>query len=565
MFRKLIIVLALLDFALTSAYCSVFVPEQPTLSVDGLKPGMRGHLLTVMKGTEPSKIPVRVVSILPQVPGRSIHDLILVKLTSGAKLAQGMSGSPVYVNGKLIGAVRSGWTDSDHTLAMVTPIDSMCALKEYESLRASLPLASVSISGVSSTTRAVAELSKKLGVDVTQGAGIISGGLVAESKPFRPGDSVAVVLVWGDIELSAVGAVTATAKDGSFLAMGHDFLKRGTVGYPSAGAYIHEVVDSSSFPFKLASLTAMNGTITQDREAGIMGRTGHYAPSVSGEFVFVDTDRNTKTRCRFRTIADEFLTGSLIEGVCAGLSEELWGRNGQGTMSVNLRIDGKNIPKGWARKDIFFSDDDIIKASFKNITEIIDAYLTQPYSEALPAGFVITIEASEKPKVLMIEEVETVSEAKPGEEIEVSVKLRGWRSEPVTEKFKLKIPDDSAGVVELIVRGGGIQSFGQAGIEGGWKSVTSLERMLTEFKAADSNNQLIVELNTDKAASTLEKVLSQKKSASKQPDLLPEEKEYLSETKERRIKEGTLKIYSTEYVVDGLMRSIITVSSQKEG
>ena len=79
--------------------------------------------------------------------------------------------------------------------------------------------------------------------------------------------------------------------------------------------------------------------------------------------------------------------------------------------------------------------------------------------------------------------------------------------------------------------------------------------MLREFRASDGNNQLILELNADKAGQALREAMSGKNKRGK--DLLPEEEEYLSETKERRIKEGTLKIYNSEYIVDGLMRRII--------
>ena len=89
--------------------------------------------------------------------------------------------------------------------------------------------------------------------------------------------------------------------------------------------------------------------------------------------------------------------------------------------------------------------------------------------------------------------------------------------------------------------------------------------MLSEFKAADSNNQLIIELNADRNAALTRKIKNNrrkgakttKKKEEREPDLLPEEEEYLSETKERRINEGTLKIYSTEYYIDGLMRRVI--------
>ena len=229
-------------------------------------------------------------------------------------------------------------------------------------------------------------------------------------------------------------------------------------------------------------------------------------------------------------------------------------------MSITLRIDGKGMSKGWTRKDIFFSEEDVITESFKQTKAILNAFLTQPYSEVLPAGFTITVEASQRPKVLSIEDIETVNEAGPGEEISVKVRLREWRGEVFTKKFSLKIPEDSTGVVELIVRGGGTQSFEQAGINRGWKSVTSLERMLTEFKAADGNNQLILELNSDKTEQAFKEALNKKN----QKDFLPEEEEYLSETKERRIKEGTLKIYNSEYVIDGLMRRIIHTEKRGE-
>ena len=87
--------------------------------------------------------------------------------------------------------------------------------------------------------------------------------------------------------------------------------------------------------------------------------------------------------------------------------------------------------------------------------------------------------------------------------------------------------------------------------------------MLTEFQAADGNNQLIIELNADKSADLLKRITQSRKKGAKsakpkrEPDLLPEEEEYLSETKARRIREGTLKILNSEYYIDGLMRRVI--------
>lgn len=563
MFRRIFFLLTLI-FVLNVPAHGEFLPSQPIISVADLKPGMNGYILTVLRGMTPERIPVRVISRAAQKPGKQYKELVLLKLLGGRKLAQGMSGSPVYIGGKLAGAIRSGWQNADHTIAVMMPIEYMCALTDYELSPKLAGLNAVTVSGISASTSGLIDLSRKLGVTFTQGISSSEGGTIAGESALKPGDSVAALLVWGDVELSAFGTVTATDNHGRFLAFGHDFMKRGNSAYPSAGAYVHETVDSVSFPFKIATTLGINGTITQDRETGVAGRFGYYPPSVSCEFELFDIDRGTEDRYKFRTVTDEYMTDELIEGICKGLAEEIWGRKGQGTMSVTLRIDGRNVPKGWTRKDIFYSEENIIDEAFKQLKILVNAYMTQPFDDIMPAGFRIRAEVTQKPRVLLIEDVEVSEDAKPGEDVEVSVKLRGWRTEPITRKFKLTIPEDSSGVVEVIVRGGGTQSLGQAGIEGGWRTITSLERMLTEFKATDSNNQLIIELNADRTGELISKIKNARKKGAKgkkdrEPDLLPEEEEYLSETKERRIKEGTLRIYSSDYYVDGLMRRVIHV------
>ena len=230
-------------------------------------------------------------------------------------------------------------------------------------------------------------------------------------------------------------------------------------------------------------------------------------------------------------------------------------------MRVILRIDGRNVPKGWSRNEIFFSDDNITSNAFTQATKIINAYLTQPFSETMPVGFTVTVEATQMPKVLIIEDIETVKSAEAGEEIDVKVKLREWRKGITERTFKMKIPKDASGVTELIVRGGSVEPLSSPAIEEGLMSINSLERMLTELKAVDANNELIIELNNDTLNEALKKAMKKKhnRNADHEPDLLPEEEEYLSETKARRIKEGTLKIYSTEYFIDGMMKRLINV------
>lgn len=564
MYRRFFAVIALLLVS-TCANANIFIPEQPIMPVSELQPGMTGYILTVLHGTDPERIPVKVVSISPEKPGRELSDEILIRITGKQKLAQGMSGSPVYVGEKLIGGVRSGWELSDQTLAFVAPIESMCAVFDGETPQKpqGLTLSEISISGLSTNNSALQELGKSLGMTFVQGVPLSASSLALSGEKLKPGDAVTALIVWGDIEAGAVGTVTATARDGRFLAFAHAFNKSGETAYPAAKTYIHEIVNSLAFPFKLASPQSINGTFIQDREAGVGGKMGKYPPSISAKLIFKDLDTGREDSCKFRVITDEFLSGQILVRVFAALAEEFWRQKGQGTMSVSLRVDGKALPNGWVRKDIFYSDSNILGEAFKQTQAIITAYMIQPFEETMPAGFTMTIEATQKPKVLLIEDVTLSADtAKPGGEVGVSVKLRGWRTEPTTHSFTMKIPDDaSEGVCELIVRGGGTESMGQKGIQGGWKSIDSMQRMFTEFRAADANNELILELNADKLDDALKKALADKKNkkAKREPDLLPEEEEYLSETKARRIKEGTLRIFRSEYFIDGMMKRIIHV------
>ena len=546
-----------------TSFAEKFIPEQPVMSASDLKSGMAGYALTVLKGTEPVKIPVKIVSVISEKPGTSMREKILIKFTGKNKLSQGMSGSPVFIKNKLIGAIRSGWDNTDQSFAMVTPIDAMCAVFNNDNNKAeNEKLKTFNLSAAGLNANSLSNLSKVLGLNINQGISANSGSLEIQNSNFKPGDAIAALLVWGDVEVSAAGTVTATSKDGKFLAFGHDFLGRGRVSYPAATAFVHETVDSYSFPFKLVSPLNINGIITQDREAAIGGAVGIFPQSFEAGLRFKNLDTGKQNNYKFRVVPDEFLSAKLIEEVYKGLLTEAWGRKGQGTMKINLRIEGPgNFQNGFARSDIFFSDEDIAGEALKDSIEIIDTYMTQPFNEIMPSGFVLTVEATQQPKILRIENVEVPDFAKPGEEIEVKIKLRQWRNEIIEKVFKLKIPENSSGVVEVVARGGGVESMHQIAIEEGLKTIDSLGRLLTEFKAADANNDLIIELNTDTLGEAIKNVLSKNKNGNESSgeDFLPEELEFLSETKERRIKEGNLKIFSSDYVIDGMMRRIIHV------
>jgi hypothetical protein len=346
------------------------------------------------------------------------------------------------------------------------------------------------------------------------------------------------------------------------VAFGHPFLERGAVNFPVARARVHETVFSYAFPFKIASPVSLAGTITQDRPAGVGGRMGYFTPAVAAALVFRDADFPAGTRVvkNFRVVPDPFLGAKLLGSVYEGLIDDQWGRTGQGTATVTLRAEGRGLPQGWTRTNVFFSESDVASAAVRESASIIEMFLQQPFQEVFPVGFRLDVSVTQEPKVLIIEDVVVSSDAAPGDALEVEVTLRPWRRAPIKKNFEVLVPKDASGSCELVVRGGGTNPLAQLALEGGWKSIDGLGRLLTEIGAADANNELIVELLHDRMSAALSK-------DGKKPvaELLPEEKEFLSETKARRMKEGTLRVSRSEYAVEGLMKRLINLSEAPGG
>ncbi|MGI6784252.1 MAG: SpoIVB peptidase S55 domain-containing protein [Aminivibrio sp.] len=577
-----------------------FRPLEPSMKTASLRPGMKGYALTVVSGREITRFPVEIVSIVPRK--NSPENLIMIKasgpvIAKTGGIAAGMSGSPVYINGKLIGAIGYGWNFSDHTLGLVTPLEDMASVWDWPENKITLPLVPLTagpdkdgedkrseekeekekeqketkkdegeeddeplligemsplfIDGVS--PRKAADIASLLGKErfVPGGGGdspVETGGAV------RPGEAISVLLAWGDAVVGATGTVTAVSADGRFIGFAHPFLGRGAVNYPVARSYIHSVVPSLEAPFKVGTPLQIFGTVTQDRPQGIGGRIGYFTPSVSAELKFSDLDRKTAGEKKFRFIPDPFMGAKLSANIFTGLIDDLWGRKGQGTAVTTLTLHGKDMGQGWSRKNMFFSDKDLAADALKEAADLLDLVFLNPFSEIYPVGVALNVEFTETPRLLYIEKIEIADNSfHPGKTVEVKVTLRPYRKKQTVKTFEITIPADAAGLCEILVRGGGIDPLNQSAIAQGWQSVSSFRQMFTEMSAIETNNELIIEFNYDK-------VPAKGKKRDENEDPVPkEDQELLSEIKKRRLEDGTLQIYRSEYVVEGLLRKLVTV------
>ena len=539
-YHIIFILFLLVFYSAANANASYFTPEVQTIRIEQIKPGMTGYALTVLHGQAISRIPVEVVSIIQRKGNPS--NLIIIRIKNGIAAA-GMSGSPVYFENKLAGAIGYGFFNADHKLVMVTPIEEMFSIFSWPDKRITIPNynlqlnAPISISGVGNN--AASSISEILGRKVELSGGAYDGFMeIDENAKLKPGEAIMAFIAWGDVTVGATGTLTATSKDGKFLAFAHPFLELGAVNFPIARTRIDLIVENKEFPFKVGTPESFVGTITQDRQQGVGGYLGYFTPSISASLKFKNNDLGHVFRKGFNIVNVPFITHKLIAVIFSGLIRELWGRNGEGTLITNFSVSGGSIRKAWRRNNLFFSTSNAAEACNNEISLITELFLLNAFEEIFPVGFNLEVEVTQDPRILYIEEIVCDSPVvEPGGTIEIQVKLRPWRKNQLVRSFDLKIPEDASGPCEIIVRGGSSDPTPPTAIIEGWKSVDSFERMLTELDAIETNNELIVELNT----------------RPKQEQSNPQS-EYLSEIRERRLKEGNMRIFRSDYFVEGLMR-----------
>jgi len=305
-------------------------PETDFIPLSEISPGMTGFGLTVFEGSRIDTFGVRVVGVQENV--RADGSFLLVEISGHgleiSSIAQGMSGSPVYLDGRFAGALAFGWGGALKPIAGVTPAEEMLALPtmpvaSVEAQRKSLApdLRSLLAPGSSGGQfardlfpgtgspdepirssfpvpagqwPAPREMIMALLEDmapndsgtlpgpeswIVQPVGFLGqavGGAVGRpdaGPALQPGSACAIPLITGDAKLGAIGTVTWVDGD-RVLMMGHPFMQRGPVAWPLATAEILTVFPSRQMSFKMGTIGHVVGSVHHDQRAGLSGRMG---------------------------------------------------------------------------------------------------------------------------------------------------------------------------------------------------------------------------------------------------------------------------------------------------
>lgn len=340
--RAAVLVAALAVLALPMA---ARADAPPFLDPDDVQPGMRATVKTVLRGTEITELTVEILSVVHDTGPD--QDMILARAVGepleSQGVSQGMSGSPAYVDGKLLGAVSTAWSFAKEPLLGITPARQMRneaargfrdeAPSAGKGPRAAPPDprsaprppgtgagmapigAPLVLSGFDSRVVALAsEWLSPWGFTVTEGG---TAGRTQQGGAIEPGATLGVRLAGGDVDMTAIGTVTWVDGD-RVHGWGHPFFQAGDVEMPLVTGYIHAVVPSQAISFKMGSGGDVVGTITNDRRSGISGRLGRMPKLTDFDLVIRDAGGG-ETKHHYEILRDRHL-GPVLVGLVASSS-----------------------------------------------------------------------------------------------------------------------------------------------------------------------------------------------------------------------------------------------------
>ena len=474
------------------------------MGVDELRPGMKGYGLTVFSGVKPGMFEVEILMVPPV--GSSPGSSILVRasgreIEQAGGVAEGMSGSPVYIDGRLIGAIAYVFPGSDHFIAGVTPIADMLRSLDYGPMPQGAAAAStLYVSGASPRVmQRLTELMGSRGLAVKPAAASSgkAGNASGYSYQLEPGSMVALQLARGDVEMSIFGSVTYV--DGrTFLAFGHPVMSTGAIELPAAGAQVHAIVRSDKVPFKMSSSMGEIGMFVQDRLYSVAGLAGEKAGMTPIRISVLDQDTGKRTQTAAEIASSELFISEAFGNVAMTGTDQGINRVGAGTSKVEytIEIEGHEPLK---RSDMVWSGSDISAASVRQAHSAVQLIAANAVEQARIASVKMDVSVGSLRDTARIESARPlVSQVAPGDTLDVEVTLRVYRGERITKVVQIDVPEDvPEGTLSFMVRGGGVSPDDDLGM-----SDDDIERLLyvgidelvAELESAPAGNEIVLQM-----------------------------------------------------------------------
>ena len=523
-----------------------------------IKPGMKGEAYTVFSGTTVESFPFEVVTIEYNFSPQ--WHVIWVE-ASGERfentgVAGGMSGSPGYINGRLIGALSLGYFYQREYSNLVgfTPIESMIAVTQrgmrpnisysggrlfdvgiHTAWKPFEPLPPVSDEfftakefadtpsiPIADSRSPLLQLPVALSTMNPQALGFLkpifdkhrlmpmqgtSGGTPVESAPIEPGQIVGIEFSRGDF--TAFGYGTMTYIEGNHvIGFGHSMFGEGHVNLPLSGGYVHFILPSITRSFKVASPTKPIGTLVQDRQTAIAGLTGPH-PSFMPVSANIETTDGKTHPVRYEVMRHRDISAAIaMSGVWNSISA-LEIDSGDHSISINTTITLQDQPnlssQEIVRSNVYSSSFSPGFWAFQAFSPLASLIGNQ-YEKIVVKGVTVDIKIEDMRKTAVIEAVRiNKNRYRPGEHIEAMMTLRPYLEAPIIQAGHIKVPDDAPdGLYTLLVASAVSHEAWQrtrAPLNYYPKNINQLIQLLQHNP---SNNNIILEIFVPKIGMTVQ-------------------------------------------------------------
>ena len=528
------------------------------LSVDQIRPGMKGYGKSVFEGTRIERFDVTVLGVLRKIDFGG--DMILIRVdsgfpvSSGSGVSAGMSGSPIYVNDRLIGALAFGWSFTKQPVAGVTPIAQM--LDNYRP--GSAPAApSAALTGDLRPEGGPLKLDGQLFSRATvvpepalapPGAAAHAGGTLylspvatplmvsgmgragidgmrrrfgrysvlvqpgpgrAELPPgerprIEPGSAVGVQLLGGDVDSTAIGTVTYVKGD-HVIAFGHPMFGLGSIDLPMTTAYVHGVISSQSVSFKLGAPVETVGAISQDRNWSIGGRVGQTARTVPAEFLITDADRGVRREYRIVAAVHKDLTSQLLYESLLNAVNSV-SPPSSGTTRGTLEIWPKGMPV-IRRENVFAVGDrrSAIEQLFGDpfagmplveLMQILEVLENNAFGRVAVDRLRVTVDISEVRKTAAIERAYADRKrVKPGDRVKIGVVVQPVNAPKEFKEYEVEIPRNiPGGRLQIGVAGGSSAERVRQYMQVVRPQAKTLPQLVAQIADRERNSDLTIEV-----------------------------------------------------------------------
>ena len=525
----------------TSSDNSVKTNSAKYFPLSEVKEGMRGTARTVFRGSEPEEFSVEILGVVPGAIGPR-QDLIIARISGGnadrTSVFAGMSGSPVYIDGRLVGAISYSFPFSKEPICGITPIAQMIDLFEHKqntkptaqqprsfsfaelaatNWQPNLPKNSVAsgsiIAGVNSNSPLMAVAGQSfqpiatpvsfsgfsqetlnrfapqlmqaglLPVSAAGGAAKITPLKKANEKTLLGGTSVSMQLTRGDFSMAASG--TVTMRDGEKIyAFGHPFLSLGSADLPMSESHVVTVIPNLNNSFKLAVPDEMVGSMTQDRATGVFGKLGQ-APKMIPVKINLETSRNQQETYVFEVAKDEFLTPLLLNITVYNALVANERSLGDSTITITGEIKVKNQEP--IKLEQRFAGMQSIQLAGLTAAVPVNALLQSRFDNIEISEVVLNLTSTDGSKTAVLERIALdKTKVRAGETVELQAFVRSDSGRIFTQKLSVKIPADTpAGILTLAVGDG--NSIQQTSLSQQFvpKDLAELVEKINEIKKSD--------------------------------------------------------------------------------